>query len=145
MGKRLTLQQLENLKTAKGVTITVGAHKEVATPKSKETNAAFALGRMKAGVMNKTEQKYYDRLTMLKNEGDVLWFEFEPANLRLADSCFYKIDFLVMTKDLQMEVHEVKGYWTDDALVKIKVAAAKFPFRFIALQYKKKEWVVREF
>ena len=45
----------------------------------------------------------------------------------------------------QIEVHEVKGFWTDDALVKIKVAAAKFPFRFIAKQYVKKEWITREF
>lgn len=105
----------------------------------------YALGRLKQGVMNKTEQKYHAHLTALKFAKEVLWFEFEPANLRLSDGCFYKIDFMVMTKTGELEVHEVKGYWRDDALVKIKIAAAKFPFRFIAVQLKKGNWDVREF
>jgi len=104
-----------------------------------------ALGRLKSGQMNQTEKKYSDRLELLKRAGEIIWYSFEPANLRLADRCFYKVDFMVMNKDFQMEVHEVKGFWTDDALVKIKVAAELFPFRFIAIQYKKKEWEVREF
>lgn len=33
-----------------------------------------------------------------------------------------------------MECHEVKGFWTDDAKVKIKVAAEQYPFRFIAFK-----------
>jgi len=104
-----------------------------------------ALGRLKSGAMNQTEKRYADRLELLKRAGEILWYEFEPANLRLADRCLYKIDFWVLTKDREIEVHEVKGFWTDDALVKIKVAAEKFPFRFIAIQYVKKEWTIREF
>lgn len=104
-----------------------------------------ALGRMKSGKMNKTEKAYNNFLSIQKKFGAVLWFEFEPMNLRLADKCFYKVDFLVLTKDFNLEVHEVKGYWTDDALVKIKVAAEKFPFRFISKQLVKGEWITREF
>jgi hypothetical protein len=33
-----------------------------------------------------------------------------------------------------MEAHEVKGFWTDDARVKIKVAASQFPVAFIAVR-----------
>ena len=107
--------------------------------------ASFALGRLKAGAMNKTEAAYANYLEKQKQFGDVAWFAFEPMNLKLADKCFYRIDFLVMLKSGQLEVHEVKGFWTDDALVKIKTASAKFPFRFIALKLVKGIWKVREF
>ena len=108
-------------------------------------SASFALGRLKAGAMNKTEAAYANYLEKQKQFGDVAWFAFEPMNLKLADKCFYRIDFLVMLKSGQLEVHEVKGFWTDDALVKIKTASAKFPFRFIALKLVKGIWEVREF
>lgn len=107
--------------------------------------ASFALGRMKAGKMNKTESAYARYLEALKHVGEVLWYEFEPMNLRLADKCFYTVDFMVMVKSGQIECHEVKGYWTDDALVKIKAAAEKFPFRFISVRLVKGNWDVREF
>ena len=107
--------------------------------------ASFALGRLKAGAMNKTEAAYANYLEKQKQFVDVAWFAFEPMNLKLADKCFYRIDFLVMLKSGQLEVHEVKGFWTDDALVKIKTASAKFPFRFIALKLVKGIWEVREF
>jgi len=107
--------------------------------------ASFALGRLKAGAMNKTEAAYANYLEKQKQFGEVAWFAFEPMNLKLADKCFYRIDFLVMLKSGQLEVHEVKGFWTDDALVKIKTASAKFPFRFIALKLVKGIWEVREF
>jgi hypothetical protein len=104
-----------------------------------------ALGRLKAGTMNGLEKRYAALLDHKMAVGEILDYWFEAMNLRLAPNCFYKIDFLVLTKDMALEVHETKGMWTDDALVKIKVAAEKFPFRFIALQWIKKEWVVREF
>lgn len=107
--------------------------------------ASFALGRMMAGNMNKTESAYAGYLEALKQTGEVLWYEFEPMNLRIGENCYYRVDFLVMVKSGQLEAHEVKGYWTDDALVKIKAAAAKFPFRFIAVKHVKGEWRVREF
>ena len=108
-------------------------------------NRSFALGRMKGGTMNKTEQLYSDHLEFRKRAGEVLWYEFEPMNLRLAEKCFYQVDFLVMLTSGQLECHEVKGYWQDDARVKIKTAAAKFPFRFIAVRLVKGYWEVREF
>jgi hypothetical protein len=104
-----------------------------------------AVGRMKSGDMNKTEAAYANYLEVQKRIGEVLWYEFEPMNLRLADKCFYKVDFLVLPKNHHLEVHEVKGYWTDDALVKIKAAAEKFPFRFISKQLVKGVWITREF
>lgn len=99
-----------------------------------------ALGRLPAGTMNKTELAYARRLEALKFSGDILWYEFEPINIRLAPNTFYKVDFLVMTKSGEIEAHEVKGFWTDDARVKIKVAAAKIPFKFIGARLIKGDW-----
>lgn len=93
-----------------------------------------ALGRLKTGERNKTEAAYEAHLTLLRNTGDVLWFRFEGMKLRLADNTFYTGDFVVMLPDGQLEVHEVKGFWEDDARVKIKVAAEQYPFRFIAVK-----------
>jgi hypothetical protein len=100
---------------------------------------------MKGRKQNKTESAYDNYLAVQKQIGEVLWYDFEPMNLRLADKCFFKVDFLVLTKELILEVHETKGYWTDDALVKIKAAAEKFPFRFVSKQLVKGKWITREF
>ena len=110
----------------------------------------YALGRRKLpGQQNKTEQAYALELTSLKHAGDVLWFKFEGVKLRLADNTFYSPDFAVMLASGQMEMHEVKGFWQDDARVKIKVAADLYPFRFIAVQPLPKKsgggWKTEEF
>lgn len=95
--------------------------------------------------MNKTEQAYADLLKLRLMSGEIAWYKFEAINIRLADNTFYKPDFMVMLANGEIEVHEVKGFWTDDARVKIKVAASIFPFRFVAVQYKKKEWIFEYF
>lgn len=95
-----------------------------------------ALGRMKTGKMNKTEIAYSHYLEALKACGEISWWKFEAIKLRLADNTFYTVDFFVMKASGEIEAHEVKGYWMDDARVKIKVAAGLYPFRFIAVQKK---------
>lgn len=112
-------------------------------------NRSFALGRLKTGQMNKTEQAYHDRLELLRRAGEIQWFKFEGVKLRLADNTFYSPDFAVMTAEGVMEMHEVKGFWQDDARAKIKIAADLYPFRFIALKVKPKKegggWAIEEF
>lgn len=94
----------------------------------------FALGRLKTGEMNKTEKAYDDYLELQKLAGEIVWHKFEAVKLRLADNTFYTCDFAVLGKDMVLELHEVKGFWQDDARVKIKVAAALYPFRFVAVK-----------
>ena len=112
-------------------------------------NRSFAAGRLKAGQMNKTEQAYFEHLTQRKHIGEILWFKFEGIKFRLADKTFYTPDFAVMNADNQIEIHEVKGFWQDDAKVKIKVAADIYPFPFIAVMKKAKKhgggWEFQEF
>ena len=109
----------------------------------------FALGRLPAGAMNKTEQAYDRHLQELEHLGQIQWRKFEGLKLRLADKTFYTPDFVVMLDDGTIECHEVKGFWEDDARVKIKVAAATYPFRFVAVKAKAKKngggWQREEF
>jgi hypothetical protein len=93
----------------------------------------LALGRLKTGEMNKTEAAYDSLLRERQGLGFIVWYKFEPIKLRLADNTFYTADFAVLANDLVLELHEVKGFWQDDARVKIKVAASLYPFRFIAV------------
>lgn len=118
-----------------------------AAPTAKQ--AMQALGRLPTGAMNKTERSYAGRLDQMKYAGKILWYGFEAIKLRLADNTFYTPDFAVMAADGVIELHEVKGFWTDDARVKIKVAADKFPFRFMAMKPRAMKagggWEVEEF
>lgn len=68
-----------------------------------------ALGRLKAGQMNKTETAYAQELELRKRYGEIAWYRFEGIKLRLADNTFYTPDFAVMLANGQLEMHEVKG------------------------------------
>lgn len=109
----------------------------------------LALGRLKTGQMNKTEAAYAERLRALQHAGEILWHRFEGIKLRLADNTFFTPDFAVLAADGVMELHEVKGFWQDDARAKIKIAADQYPFRFIAVRVRPKKdgggWAVEEF
>jgi hypothetical protein len=104
----------------------------------------LALGRLPTGAMNKTESLYAEHLRHEEQAGRIVWFKFEAIKLRLADATFYTPDFLVLPSDGILEAHEVKGFWRDDARVKIKVAASLFPIRFIAITRTKGGSWVRE-
>lgn len=104
----------------------------------------FALGRLPAGQMNKTETAYANHLEMEKRSGDIIWYKFEGIKLRLADSTFYTPDFFVMLADRSLRCDEVKGFMQDDANVKIKVAASIYPFKFVIVRKRKGGWEFEE-
>lgn len=107
--------------------------------------ASRALGRMKTGEMNKTEQAYAEHLDVRRHIGEVLWYRFEGMKLRLADNTFYTPDFAVLGAGGEIEMHEVKGFMEEDANVKIKVAASQYPFIFrLVRKAKGGNWDIRE-
>lgn len=95
--------------------------------------------RPKPGSMNRTEKRYAERLETLRLAGEVASYHFEPLKLKLAKSTFYMPDFMVILPNGEVEFVDVKGRkgsgpggWEDDARVKIKCAAERFPmFRFV--------------
>lgn len=94
----------------------------------------FALGRLKTGEKNKTEQRYEDEvLRPHMIVGKVLWYRFEGIKLRLADNTFLTIDYAVLPDNGVLTLVDVKGGQAviqDDARVKMKVGADLYPFRF---------------
>lgn len=97
------------------------------------------------GQMNKLEARYAQHLQSLQNVGQIHWWAFDAIKFRLAEKTFYTPDFLILKADDTLEVHEVKGFWEDDARVKIKVMADKFPLKVFAISLKQDEWVYEGF
>lgn len=95
--------------------------------------------------MNKLEAAYAKHLEMQKHMGAIKWFEFEGMKFRLADKTFYTPDFAVINSANELEMHEVKGFWQDDARAKIKIAADKYPIKFIAVKKVKQIWQFETF
>lgn len=135
---RMTEEQYQNLPLNQ---------KKQGLQRFKKKSDARVLGRLKSGAMNQTERRYSEHLESRKMRGEILWFKFDCINLRLAEKTFYKPDFFVMTSDNELQVHEVKGHWEDDALVKIKVASDMYPFLFKSVHWNSKNnaWDFREF
>jgi len=95
--------------------------------------------------MNGMEERYSQLLTLRQRSGEIIAWRFEPFGLRLADLTFYHPDFLVVFPG-HFEIHEVKGFWREDARVKIKVAAGLFPwFKFVAVKSQRGRYVYEEF
>jgi hypothetical protein len=103
----------------------------------------YALGRLKRGQKNKTEERYENEiLKPLLAAGEILWYCFEGITFKLADDTRYTPDYPVLNKHGLIEIHEVKGslkFIEDDAKVKIKVAEEKFPFLFKLIAPKAKK------
>ena len=110
---------------------------------------ARASVRRVPGAMNGTEAAYAQALEEQRCAGEVAWWAFEAVTLKLARDLRYTPDFIVQLADGTLEAHEVKGFWRDDARAKIKMAAALFPLRFIAVQRAAKRdgggWVIEAF
>lgn len=129
----------------------------------RQPNSRFRRGgrglRLKPGERNKSEAEYESQvLEPAKRAGDIIDFWFQDFTFKLAADCRYTPDFVVLANDGVMEVHEIKGtqkikkagtdpkaklgskaFVEDDAKVKIKVFANKFPFRCFAV-FKKRAY-----
>jgi|SRR5579859_4491113 len=103
--------------------------------------SVLALARVVRPAMNKTEAAYADHLEQLRQVGHIVTWLFEAITLKLGDDCRYTPDFLVIHADRTVELVEVKGFWRDDARVKIRVAAQRFPwFRFTGIRRERGAW-----
>ena len=100
--------------------------------------------RREAGTMNKTEAQYAQHLELMKRDGKIIFYQYEGITLHLAKKTSYRPDFVVQLPDGIIEMHEVKGYWQDDARVKIKVAASIWPMVFRAVTKTKTGWQYEE-
>ncbi|MHB1798079.1 MAG: DUF1064 domain-containing protein [Vulcanimicrobiaceae bacterium] len=102
--------------------------------------------RKEPDTMNKLEASYAQQLEARKRLGEIAWYSYEAVKLRLARKTFLTVDFFVMLTNGDLEAHECKGWIEDDAAVKLKVAAAMYPFRFFLVRHPNKAtgWVIEE-
>jgi hypothetical protein len=110
---------------------------------------------------NKWESLFRDELEMRRLAGELRWYEFEPIRLKLASftrdgrpgrTIWYTPDFAALEcvgeiRDPRYELvlYEVKGFWREAARVRIKLAASRYPFRFVAVRREAGEWKSEEF
>jgi hypothetical protein len=94
------------------------------------------------------ERDYAGYLDVLAAGGVVAWWAYEAVRLRIADGkreAFFKPDFTVILVAGETEFHEVKGFWRTADRLRIKVAASRFPWRFIGIQRDGVGWKREEF
>jgi len=117
--------------------------------------SAHLRGRPKQrGEMNKLESAWAAELETRRLAGELLWWRYEAATLKLTEKTpggkpgiRYTPDFLVMLPDGLLECHEVKGFAAPVDLNRLKLAADIFPFRFLLVRRGKKNsgWQTEEF
>lgn len=91
--------------------------------------------------LNKTERAYLGYIETLKKVGQFQWIGVQSTTFKLADDCRYTPDFITLELDGKVTAREVKGFFRDDAKVKIKVAARMFPWvQFVLVRKIKGGW-----
>lgn len=96
--------------------------------------------RTKPGEMNKTEALREAELAVMLSRGEIVAYRFHPFRLRIAEgNAYYTPDFMVIGADGIVTIEEVKGHWEEAGLVRLKVAAEVFPFRFVSLRKRAKK------
>jgi hypothetical protein len=70
---------------------------------------------------------------------------YERFTFKLADDCRYTPDFVIQDLDGSLRAEETKGFWRDDAKVKVRVFATMFPIPIRALLLKKGVWTEEKF
>ena len=92
---------------------------------------------------SKWEEQYNSMLELKYRACEILAYEYESITFRLAPKTTYTPDFLVVLPNGKIQIHEVKGFAREDAIIKFKVAAQQNPwFEFIMVKKSKNEgWV----
>lgn len=107
--------------------------------------------RRKLGEMNGLEKAFSSVLDERLAAGGIIRWDFEPIALRIAwphdgiRGSSYTPDFMVILSDGEVVFYETKGYWRDDAKVKLKVASERYPFRFFVVTKKGGKWIEEEY
>ena len=90
---------------------------------------------------SKTEAEYHRMLELRQKAGEIVWFRHEGITLDLGGSR-YTVDFFVLEANGELSAWEIKGgYIRPDSMVKLKIAASMFPFKFHLAQKTKTGWV----
>jgi hypothetical protein len=74
-----------------------------------------------------------------------VWQGYEAITLKLAHDTRYTPDFFAIMPDGELRCYEVKGAFArEDSIIKLRVAASMFPFKFILVRREGDRWIERE-
>ena len=75
---------------------------------------------------SKKESEYYKKLKILQNTGDIIFF-LRQIPLDLPGNVKYRVDFLEFHKDGTVHFVDVKGFKTQEYLLKKKIVEDLYP------------------
>lgn len=106
-------------------------------------------GMARRGRMNKLEAAYEREVLVIeKARGLIQDYWFECFKLQIAPGAWFTVDFFVLMANHTLQAREVKGFVREAAMVRIKVAAGKYPFDFFMCFKKKKHdgggWLIKK-
>lgn len=94
-----------------------------------------AIGHKRShGYASDAEKRFATQLQVWTASGEIVWWAYEPLRLLLAKRTSYTPDFVAQKADGEVVIYEVKGFMREDAHVKLKLVADKFPFRVIVVR-----------
>lgn len=111
-----------------------------------EAPSASTVIRQSRREPNKTERRFeVERLRMWHRIGWVSKYDYEAVTLKIANGCRYTPDWWAITNDGRTQFYEIKArkmIW-DDAIVKLKVAAAQYTaYEFWLCAWDKNGWTI---
>lgn len=92
--------------------------------------------------LNKTERRFLDYL----RSQNYRIVHIQSITLKIGDDCRYTPDFISITPFSAQIAWEVKGFFRDDAKVKLKVAARMYPwivFKLVRWDSKNNQWDIQ--
>lgn len=100
------------------------------------------------GLINQTDfssKLEYDFARELDHQellGNITQWWYSPCKFILAagKACTYTPDFMTIDAQGFVRFFEVKGYWREDARIKSKIFAEKFPFELTIVTREKGQW-----
>ena len=91
-----------------------------------------AARRKAPGTMNGMERAFYETM---KSWAGIAAVEYEAVTFKLAPDTRYTPDFYVLRDSGTIQFYECKGFEFQHSMVKVKVAAARFPeFEFFMVR-----------
>lgn len=97
------------------------------------------------GQMNRLESSFAKKLDEELHGGKILWWAFESVKFSLGSGAWFCPDFVVMTSVQEIVFYETKGFMREAANVRLKVAANKYPFRFMLVRHARSSgWTYEE-
>lgn len=106
------------------------------------TGKLYALATPPTPVFDsKWEERYYKHLLAERSAGRIVEFWWKGFRLKVGDGAWYTPEAIVLGQDGVLQLHEVKGYKREAAMVRYKAARERYPFRCYLVRLVKGQWV----